>query len=146
MRQSTSISGCFRWLVGRLVGRSVGLVAPYWPSWPCFTFTPLPMVQLHFSFLPQMQLLIWLLIWYINFVHWLVDGWYSKLAWKTGKWRKHRKFSSQIVFRYGAMFLEKKKTSVWLAFLELWLKKMKKENVSKISPFHHFSSLRKNTF
>ena len=42
MRQSTSITGCVRRLVGRLVGLSVTHlfddlhVAPYWPTWPCF--------------------------------------------------------------------------------------------------------------
>ena len=41
MRQSTSITGCVRWLVGRSVGWSVTHsfddphVAPYWPTLPC---------------------------------------------------------------------------------------------------------------
>ena len=41
MRQTTSITGCVLWPVGRSVGWSVPhsfddpYVAPYWPSWPC---------------------------------------------------------------------------------------------------------------
>ena len=47
MRQTTSVTGCVRWSVGRSVGQSVGWlvthslddphVAPYWPIWPWFS-------------------------------------------------------------------------------------------------------------
>ena len=74
---------------------------------------------------------------------WMVDI----LSW-LGKLENEENTGSSLPKSFLDMELcfWKKKTSVWLAFLELWLKKMKKENVSKISPFHHFSSLRKNTF
>ena len=43
MRQSTSITVCVRWLIGRSVSWSVTHsfddphFAPYWPTWPCFS-------------------------------------------------------------------------------------------------------------
>ena len=44
MRQSTSITGCVRWLVGRSVCLSVGDAfvrrstrRTYWPTWPCLS-------------------------------------------------------------------------------------------------------------
>ena len=37
MRQSTSITGCVRWLVSRVTHSfDDPHVAPYWPTWPCF--------------------------------------------------------------------------------------------------------------
>ena len=37
VRQSTSITGCVRWSVGRVTHSfDDPHVAPYWPTWPCF--------------------------------------------------------------------------------------------------------------